>query len=188
MSDTAGGRPWPYGGSKMTIKSNWAAEFEQLNEFAWRRVQVVGLPPMYVCYGKTVDGRPVVTGLLLSPETNQEIRAKTLRQVPLSFLLEAMSTAHSFDAVIGGPTPQDSSEPYSPPRVKPGRKGWPREHFERVADAYRHAQRTHPGAPIKALKRQLNASEPTVHRWLQRCRDMGLLPQPAREREEGTPS
>jgi hypothetical protein len=60
-------------------------------------------------------------------------------------------------------------------RVRPGPKGHTREHFGAVAAAYREVLKTSPRAPIKTLAANLNYSEATIRRHLQRARDMGLL-------------
>jgi hypothetical protein len=64
---------------------------------------------------------------------------------------------------------------YEGPRARPGPKGHPPEHYERVAAAYREALIASPRAPMKALAKQLHASDATVRRWVQRARDKGLL-------------
>jgi len=144
-------------------------EFERLGEFPWSRVDLEGFPvPLYVCFGKMPDGRFVITGLMLSPGVNTEITARALREIPLGRLL----AIEKWGLLPGW---VKSAQSYRPPRVKPGPKGWPREHFVKVADAYLKALTTHPKTPIRRLARQLERSEPTVHRWLQRCRDLGLL-------------
>ena len=80
--------------------------------------------------------------------------------------------------------PRVRTPAYKPARIKPGPDGWDHEHFERVAAAYRKALTTHPGGPVRALVAQMGRSEATVHRWLQRCRDMGLLGPTRIERAE----
>jgi len=64
---------------------------------------------------------------------------------------------------------------YPGPQARPGPKGHPSEHYERVAVAYREALVAHPRAPMKALAEQLHYSDATVRRWVQRARDKGLL-------------
>jgi hypothetical protein len=81
------------------------------------------------------------------------------------------------------------AETYEGPRARPGPKGHPPEHFERVATAYREALIAHPRAPMKALAEQLHASDATVRRWVQRARDKGLLGSsvPGKAGETATP-
>ncbi len=149
-------------------------EFARLAEFPWTRVDVEGLPPMYVCFGRADDDRVVVTGLMLSPGVNQEISARLLREIPLGriFVMEKVGLVAGY---------VKSAEPYQPAHAKPGPKGWPRSHFERVAEAYRNALVESPNTPIRVLMAQFGGpSEATVHRWLQRCKDMGLDLKPAR--------
>jgi len=149
-------------------------EFARLGEFPWVRVDVEGIPtPLYVCFGKTHDDRVVMTGLMLSPGVNHEISARQLREIPLGqiLLLEKKGLGAGYVR---------SAEPYQPTRAKPGPKGWPRSHFDRVAEAYRNALVESPHTPIRVLMAQFGGpSEATVHRWLQRCKDMGMDLKPA---------
>lgn len=61
------------------------------------------------------------------------------------------------------------------PRVRPGRRGYPDEHYRDVAKAYRRAKRRHPRAPVRALMDDEHAAEATVHRWLREARRRGFL-------------
>jgi hypothetical protein len=146
-----------------------AKEFARLGAYPWSRVDVEGFPvPIYVCFGKTQEDRVVVTGLMLSPGVNSEISARLLREIPLGHILVIPKVG-----LVAGYV--RSAEPYQPPRAKPGPKGWPRSHFERVAESYRSALVESPRTPIRVLMSQFGGpSEATVHRWLQRCKDMGL--------------
>jgi hypothetical protein len=144
--------------------------FADLGEFPWSKITIKGFPvPLLGCFGKTDDGRLVCTGLLLDPRSNTEITARILREIPIGRIL----TVGNLGLLPGYVR---SAKPYRPQRVKSGPKGWPREHFVKVAESYRQVLMTHPRTPIRALARQLQRSEPTVHRWLQRARDLGLLP------------
>lgn len=138
--------------------------------FPWSRVDLADFPAqMWICFGETAEGRAVITGLVLSPGTNREISARALRDIPLSRLLLLQKVGLTAGKV-------KKSEPYRPVQARPGPKGWPREHFTKVAEAYRHALKTHPRTPIRYLSvQQFKVSEATVHRWLQRARDMGML-------------
>lgn len=60
-------------------------------------------------------------------------------------------------------------------RARPGRAGYPDEHYEHVAELYRQAKRQRPRAPIRALMGELHVSEPTVHRWLRTAAEKGFL-------------
>jgi hypothetical protein len=62
-----------------------------------------------------------------------------------------------------------------PQRARPGRRGHPDEHFERIARAYLIAKRNYPKDPIRKLVKATGASEATVHRWLKTARDKGIL-------------
>ncbi len=157
-------------GFKVFGPGHFEKVFVDLGEFPWCEITIKGFPvPLLGCFAKTVDGRLVCTGLMLDPRSNTEISARILREIPLGRILTLGNVG-----LLPGYV--KSAKPYQPARVKSGPKGWPREHFVKVAQAYRQILVTHPRTPIRALARQLDRSEPTVHRWLQRSRDLGLLP------------
>lgn len=67
-------------------------------------------------------------------------------------------------------------------RVRPGRRGYPDDHYRQVARAYKRAKRVNPRAPIRVLMEELHATEPTVHRWLRTARERDFLPPTTRGR------
>lgn len=143
--------------------------FKDLGDYPWSRFDIDGIPmPIWACFATTEDGRRVCSGLLVSPGANTEIVSSLLRAIRLGALVTLDSLFLSAGTV-------KDAKPYSPAKTRPGPAGYPLEHFVLVADAYRNAVITHPKTPLRALARQLNRSEPTVHRWLQRCRREGLL-------------
>lgn len=64
----------------------------------------------------------------------------------------------------------------APPRKRPGVRGHPREHYEKVAARYLELRRTGEAAPAKAIADEWHYSENTVRGWVRRCRELGLLP------------
>lgn len=65
-------------------------------------------------------------------------------------------------------------------RARPGRRGWPDDHWRAVAQAYRQAEKDYPGEEVKAVRRMLGADshpvpEATVHRWLRTAEDRDFL-------------
>jgi len=129
--------------------------------------------------GTTEDGRLVCTGLLVGGWEKAEVSSTALRHIPIAALVTWVKSASQSDdplmAGIFGSAVELAHTGAQRPRVRPGPRGHPRSHFEEVAAAYRAAIGRGVRSPVAALKRELNASEPTVRRWLQRCRDMGLL-------------
>ena len=115
--------------------------------------------------GRSPEKRLICTGLVLGAFAETEITARGLRALPLTQFLtmatywELGSLAPKFD----GPLP------------RPGPKGYSVDHFEKVAREYRRSLETAPRAPTRDLARRLHCSEPTARRWVQRCRDMGIL-------------
>ena len=88
------------------------------------------------------------------------------------------SSRPPLDQLFPGMVPDVPAKPY----VRGG--PLPRSLFETVAAEYRKALTTAPAAPVAALckskeLRKLRGgrpiTEPTARRWVQRCRDMGLL-------------
>src|ERR1041385_8185096 len=135
--------------------------------------------PVLIRLGQAADGRLGCIGLELGDERGAEISARALRRLPLghflaslaSWLREAPDDLPYFAAMKEAMT----AAPFSGSVPHPGPKGHPRTHFERVAARYRQLLVAAPRRPVKALADELYASEPTVRRWLQRARDMGLL-------------
>lgn len=129
------------------------------------------------------DGRLVCTGLILGTYVTdddgelmpaegknvQEITARDLRSIPLGEILTGRLAS-----LLRLGFPADSGS-YEGPRARGGPKGYPREHFEGVAAAYRRALHEAPRAPIKTLAAQLHTSEATARRWVRRARDLELL-------------
>jgi len=152
--------------------------------------------PVAVSLGRAPDGRLIITGMLIA---NLEIGAdydpgpdapEWYRSKPVEITTRSLRKVHVADLLNSVTALRDDPEgralfrrlfgladdlPASFQRRRPGPKGLPREHFEEVAQAYRRALAEAPSAPVRALAKQLNASEATVRRWIQRARDMGLL-------------
>lgn len=164
----------------LLIPSQTRHHFLPLHESPWFGVQLDDKPlDVAMRVGRDDAGRLVCTGLILgSVDGSQEITARDLRRVPLSYLLTAL--AKTAVANPGDPLAMaigfhvDRARRYEGPRARPGPKGHSADHFQRVAEEYRHAYRA-TRAPIKELAKQMHASEPTVRRWVQRARDMGYL-------------
>jgi hypothetical protein len=150
--------------------------------------------PVLISLGRAPDGRLIITGLLIAnldippvyddaaPEWFRskpvEITSRSLRDLPLAELLgsvDALRDDPEGKALFRRLFALADDLPPTFPRRRPGPKGHPREHFEQVAQAYRIALARAPRAPVKTLAEQMNASDATVRRWIQRARDMGLL-------------
>ena len=143
----------------------------------------------FMRFGRTTEteGRTVCTGLLLGGELSIEVTARDLRRIPVAALLSIARLDPAASAWWVGQN-LASSDGVSVNVNRPGPKGHPRDHFEAVAIAYRQALGL--PAPVKQLAKQFltpegrPTPEATVRRWLQRCRDMGLL-RPARPGKAG---
>jgi hypothetical protein len=166
----------------------------------WVRAEGPELPfPVYVRLGRDDEGRLVTTALLVGGDrvlTARELREVRLADIANRFAAEVSKPATYSRLVseyFGGVTHRWAGKPPARvpralqqllpeledkrpvARVRPGRRGHPPAHYREVAKAYRRAKREHPQAPIRALIRELHASEPTVHRWLNRAVKDGYL-------------
>jgi hypothetical protein len=153
----------------------------------WNKFADGDLPqPVLIRLRQAPDGRLVCTGLIIGAVEEKEISGRDLRRISLPDVLElvdaetaARTKSQGWKAYIDRPraAPISTDTSYSPPTLRPA-AGWPREHFEQVARAYRANLVMHPFAPLKALARQLGTTEPTARRWVLRARDMGFLGRP----------
>jgi len=162
-----------------------------------------GIPPLALRVGKTPDGRLICTGLLIGPigvteingerfydsEAVHEVTARTLRRVKLGELLNEITEVAGDETLPDSAAAQRIIAAAQEGRAarRPGPKGYPAEHFANVANAYRQALMVRPLTPIKYLAEQLGASEASIHRWLRRARDMGLLDESGPRRTAETP-
>ena len=64
--------------------------------------------------------------------------------------------------------------PYKAPRLRPGRKGWPRGHFEQIAQQYNEIAADNPPDPMAELARRQDKPLATVRKWVQRAQEMGI--------------
>jgi hypothetical protein len=73
--------------------------------------------------------------------------------------------------------------PTAPPRVRrPGRRGHPDEHYERVAEIYKRFLADGRGAPTARLAKSEYVSRNTAAGWIRAARRRGLLPPAQRGR------
>jgi hypothetical protein len=158
----------------------------ELTSGDWFRVEWPDSPfPVVMRLGRSADGQVVCSGLLLGGarkgqqnvgiqrgRLGAEISASSLRQIPLGLLLDALSHRQSFFL-------ERLPEFQRPTRLGP--LGIPPERLATVADLYQRALQERPSAPVQWMREQYPTPEgkptpaPTIRRWLQRCRDLGLL-------------
>lgn len=152
----------------------------------WHKVEGAGLPTagVYVRLGQADDGRLVCTGVHVAEHHGgQEVTATDLRRVPLAAILGDVAAylagGDSEDPLTKAVTTKmanDVLRQHATPFVRAARSTTLRpEHFERVAADYRAALLTAPNRPIQYLAKRDRVPEPTLRRWVQRARDMGLL-------------
>ena len=128
------------------------------------------------------------TGLFLGPRDGKPgvatVTTRSLRTLPLNdilFGLERLQDARGWlrKGTSGRQTVAESlglpaPTRYRAPRVHPGPKGWPREHFEAIAKAYNEIRERNPHSPMQELADQQRKSLPQVRRWLVRAEEMGF--------------
>jgi hypothetical protein len=144
----------------------------RLASYTWYDAGVPGYPhQVLVCLGEAEDGRLVCTGLVIDPKENLEIPSRLLRDIRLGdFVTFAASAAKVVPVgrVLGATR-------HRVRRSRPGPDGYPAKFYKDVAGAYRDAVRSHPRTPVLRLMSELRCSEATAHRYLNRCRELGLL-------------
>jgi hypothetical protein len=169
---------------------------EELDSDDWLSVEWPGAPfPVLMRLGWSPQGQLVCSGLLVGggqpgdPKAGMqrgragvEIPASSLRLIPVGALLDALGRRRAEDIrlerlpVFERPTP-----PGFPRPTRLGPRGIPRERLAEVAELYRQALMERPSAPVRWMSEHIlnperkPTSEVTIRRWLQRCRDLGLL-------------
>jgi hypothetical protein len=142
----------------------------ELADDGWVGVEDPRLPRPIMIRLDSKDGRRLIcTGLRIDSNPDQELTARDLRDIPLAEIL----TQARRRAKTGGYRP--AAKVVNTQRARPGRQGYPDEHYHDIARRYRRAVRQKPRAPIRLLMDELRVSEPTVHRWLRGARKLGFL-------------
>lgn len=151
---------------------------------------------LFVRIRKATDGRLVITGIHMSDD--REITANTLRAIQPAAILRTIAwreTGESPPRSVGEISPTglvrfegvameleaiaETAEQTSD-ESKRGRRGPSRGELERFAETYRRHLRADPFNPIAATLLDMRRSgrpigRATAHRWLTRCRELGLL-------------
>ena len=160
--------------------------FENLGKSWWVDLNGGDLPqPILVRLRTSPEGSLVCTGLIIGAFADQEISARDLREIRLGEILENFSSllaAHKKDkatrelgrVTVGDLLEFSAEHEVARTTLPPGPLGHSREHFELVAKQYRAALVSDPRRPIQRVAQQHWVSEATVHRWLQRCRELGI--------------
>lgn len=160
--------------------------FDGLKSHMWIDLNGGGLPqPILVRLARTPEGSLACTGLIIGAFGDEEITPRDLRGIRLGEILANFSSllaAHKKNKAtreLGRVTIGDLLEASAEGEVRsavhrPGPRGRPREHFERVAEDYRAALVSHPRSPIKQVAYLWSVNEATVHRWLERCLELGI--------------
>jgi hypothetical protein len=143
-----------------------------LAAYPWRSVPVQGYPlhQVLICLGEAEDGRMICTGVLINPKKHLEIPSRLLRDIRLGEVVTLAAVINRHFLPVG--TVKRSTRR----RARPGPTGYPDSFYRGVADEYALALKTYPRTPIRRLMTVYSgASEATIHRYLKRCRELGLL-------------
>jgi hypothetical protein len=133
--------------------------------------------------GSLPNGRLGCTGLILGDGTT-EITSHGLREVKVPEIVSAAAKAYELHGGHADPGFAHFLLGYDigdgirrKPRVRPGRKGYGREHFEGQAlpQLYARALETDPSRPARFVADRLEISEPTARRWIKRAEVLGLI-------------
>lgn len=119
------------------------------------------------------------------------IEAATAKRIRIAHFVN-MAALHVVVSTSASRTPMPPVEPMR------GRKGYPPEHWQRVADLYREAMTAQPRAPIPYIAKRLpmrvggelvDPHPATVARWVAKARSLGLLGDatPGKPGERNTP-
>jgi hypothetical protein len=139
--------------------------------------------PVLVRFALSPEGALMITGVVLGAFGEEAIGSRSLRRVRFGEILADLpawkrgSTVHQFGQ-LAGLIMRTHAAPVERPRVKPGPKGWPDEHFRDVAERYRRALVEQPHKPMDALAHELKTTPATARRWVRRARDKEFLGEP----------
>lgn len=135
--------------------------------------------PVEVLLDITADGRLVCRRLVAGDqEAGSEISARSLRLIPLAQALA--KSGRPWTRTEGGRLAQRPlyragliANPLnapggrsSAPRLRPGPKGWPVEHFRLVAERYEDARQREPRRPLQTFADEWPTSLATARRWI----------------------
>ncbi|WIX99333.1 hypothetical protein QRX60_35530 [Amycolatopsis mongoliensis] len=167
----------------------------------WIEARAGGLEaPILARVGRSRDGRPVITGLMIGEFDDGEITADTLRAIRPRALL-----AQLFEDFDPGepPSPATAAEGELPDLLDDDLMTWglmqehvsspareqapdqmavtpPRgpslDQLRRFAEVYQREWERFPHRAMTATAEAMTISRPTANRWAKQCRERGLLP------------
>jgi hypothetical protein len=153
----------------------------------WTQLEPVPGLPTLVRFGVAADGRFVVTGIVIGADGPVEITARALRELRLGEFAALMGSAiregtkpdgdpgEAFTRLVLRQAGRWVKDEKPVPHLRPGPRGWPKLHYQRVARLYRQALIAAPKAPVRYLAKNWPTSDASARRWLKTARDMGLL-------------
>lgn len=179
--------------SRWDVNADTKTPVDELSNGSWLAISDTqgGAGEFFVRVAEAADGRPIVTGLYLGGE--REITAKTLREIQLAPILRTITWRESgsappasvggigptglarfedavdaIDDVVANAAPSDVSS-------TSGSRAPSREKLERFAETYRRCLRENRFDAVARASREFPIHRATAHRWIARCRDLGLL-------------
>lgn len=167
----------------------------------WIEARAGGLEaPILARVGRSRDGRPIITGLMIGEFDDGEITADTLRAIRPRALL-----AQLFEDFDPGepPTLPSAAEGELPDMLDDDQLAWGLMHehvsspareqapeqeavtpargpsldqLNQFVEVYQREWKRLPNRAMTSTAEAMSISLPTAHRWAKRCRDRGLLP------------
>jgi hypothetical protein len=116
--------------------------------------------------GYTLNGRPVISGVLLGAEADDELTGRVLRRISLEGARDLLAQPKYWSG--------SSRMRETRPRWGRGRPTEPIDHKQIAAD-YLESLRLAPGAPMQRLGKLYRKSPVTMRRHVRRARAMGLI-------------
>lgn len=172
-------------------RAEWSSAMRRLGrQTSWHSVEGQDdLPAGGLCVrlDRSEDGRLVCTGVMIGALIDGvEVTSRDLRGVRLGEVLAAVAdflTGSRANSNLERAIMKDYAKrlwvdlagDFAGPPRRPGPKGWPDEHYERVAQTYREGLTLAPRSPVKYLTEQMHTSEATARRWIKTTRDKGML-------------
>ncbi|GGM67078.1 hypothetical protein GCM10012275_42000 [Longimycelium tulufanense] len=168
----------------------------------WIEASAGGLDaPILVRVGKSADGRPVITGLIIGEYEDKEITSDTLRKIRVGALLSQLfegfdpdtppgltsPDAEGFSEDLGAQIdwglmhehvwhPAQDADPRPRQLAEARSRGPSDDDLRAFAKTYHRELMRNPRRAMTATARALNISRATANRWADACRGNGYLP------------
>lgn len=179
--------------SRWDVTADAEPPVDELSSGSWLAISDTegGAGELFVRIAGAADGRPIITGLYLGGE--REITANTLRAIQPAAILRTITWRESGSAPpasVGGIGPTglarfedvvdaidsvvENAQPVDEQSTR-GSRAPSRAKLERFAETYRRCLRENAYDAVARAALESHIHRATAHRWIARCRDLGLL-------------